>query len=158
MAPRGGSWHHLLTAETQCPAEGLAAFLEGALCLHVQGHLLGRKDREGRESKWADRGKLLSPAREDLGEIPLSLQASISSSLKSNMLNDGKDCFDCWLLYARYFSGIISPTPQNKPRKEKRARVQSGEATWAGSHSNSVQEPEFQLVDFQIKSLSSYLI
>ena len=52
-------------------------------------------ERTGRvgKARGAERGKLLSPAGEDLGEIPPSLQASISSPLKLNMLNDGKDCF-----------------------------------------------------------------
>lgn len=127
---------------------GLAAFLEGAQCLHVQGHSLGRKDREGRESKGAERGKLLSPAGEDLGEILPSLQASISSPLKSNMLNDGKDCFDCWLLCARHFFRYYLIYSPKQTQERKKSRIQSGEATWARSHSNSIQEPEFQLVDF----------
>ena len=119
MAPYGGSWHHLLTPETQCPAVGLAAFLEGAQCLHVQGHSLGRKDREGRESKGAERGKLLSPAGEDLGEIPPSLQAPISSPLKLNMLNEGKDCFAVGCSVPGIFQALSHLLPQTNPGKKE---------------------------------------
>lgn len=78
-------------------------------------------ERTGRvgKARGAERGKLLSPAGEDLGEIPPSLQASISSPLKLNMLNDGKDCFAVGCSVPGIFQALSHLLPQTNPGKKE---------------------------------------
>lgn len=101
------------------PSYGPGSLLQLSLtssCSKAQA-LVARTRRSGKERGGG--GQDFASSRWELGEVPPSFQASMSSPLKSNRLDDDNDCFCCWLLCARHFRGNGSPTPQNNPRRKE---------------------------------------
>lgn len=117
--PSGTAWGKLALpshSRDSVPSCGPGSLLGGSStpsCSRAQPWQEGQGKQRGRE------GQVFAPSRGELGGIPPSLQASISSLLEANMLNDGNDCFYCWLLCARHFTGISSSTPPKNPRKKE---------------------------------------
>lgn len=93
---------HLLTPETELPACTWQPVWGKLDTFMFKGAGLSRKDREGSESKGAERGKILPSTRESLWKSLLVPKLPFPHLYKSDMLDDDNDCFYCWLLCARH--------------------------------------------------------